>query len=82
MLLEFETWDCGAWMLEFGVNGWCIINGDSTEPAPELLEAFERRFWIDAIGIGCITVRGFVHLPVVAPVVNKVIPRALELDKY
>jgi hypothetical protein len=41
-----------------------------------IAEAFERRFWIDAIGIACITVRGFVHLPVVAPVVNKVIPRA------
>ena len=46
-------------MLEFGVNGWCIINGDSTKPAPELLETFERRFCIDAIGIGCITVRAW-----------------------
>jgi hypothetical protein len=41
-----------------------------------LLKEFERRFWIDAIGIACITVRGFVHLPLVAPVVNKEIPRA------
>ena len=31
--------------------------------APELLEAFESRFWIDVIRIGCITVRGSVHLP-------------------
>lgn len=61
MLLEI--WNLRLWCLNARIRREWLMYHQRRQPAPELLEAFERRFWIDAIGIGCITVRAFLHLP-------------------
>ena len=77
MLLEFETWDCGAWMLEFGVNGWCMYHQRRQyRTCSQIARGIWKKILDRCNWNRMYHCKGLFAFTRVAPVVNKVISRS------